>query len=726
MEKKFIISFFILGLSSIFSQVIFLREAILSFYGNEFFIGISLSFWLIWVALGSLISQKFLKTEKIFPLIHFLVPLFLFLEIFLLRSIKNFGLAGEIPDFLLATLFLFFVSLPVCFLLGSWWSLGTKFFTQIFNSKEITNKAYFLETFGFFIGGILFSFFFVRLNEFLVAFFLLFLNFLVAIHLSTQKLFIFLFFLSLFIFPFLEKLNFLTFSLRFKNQNLIEFKNTPLGNISVTKIGDQFNFYQNGTLLGSNYEFQFGEEFSHLTLLQKEKIEKVLLIGGGFKGILEEILKHPVEKVYYVELDPNLIEIILSYLREDLKTAFSDKRVRLVFDDGFHFLKNTNEKFDFVLLDLPPPSTILLNRFYTLEFFQMTKERLKEDGIFAFHLPFSPSALNKNLENLNKTVFQTLKKVFKEISILPEENIIFLASEKELIKNPEVLVQRYKEKKIETNFLTEDLIRYRYSTERINMAFSLFKNESKINSFAKPISYFYQILFWQDTFHPKFTEIFEDISFNFNKIAFIFLIILAPFLVRLQKKSPSTLPLFSMFGAGFSIMALENLILISFQVLVGYLYFRISFLISLFMLGMTLGVYFWSKQKSNFSNLVKLHSLLILFLFLFGFYLFFPFKLKNKILIEIIISFFTFWGGFLGGGFFPIVNQIYLSLQKFPHLKTATIYAFDLFGSFLGSFLTSLVLLPISGFLGVLFFIFFINFLSLILISYSTSFSPKT
>lgn len=724
MDKKLFISFFALGLSSIFSQVIFLRETILTFYGNEFFIGVSLSFWVIWVALGSLISQKFLKTEKFFPLIHFLVPLFLLLEIILLRSIKIFGLAGEIPNFLLATLFIFFVSLPACFLLGSWWSLGTKFFAQTLNSKEITNKAYFLETLGFFIGGILFSFFCIKLNEFLVLFFLLFLNSLVAIYIFPQKILIFFFLLSLFTFPFLKKLNFLTFSWRFKNQNLIEFKNTPFGNIAVTKINDQFNFYQNGVLLGSNYEFQFAEEFSHLTLLQKEEIKKVLLVGGGCKGTLKEILKEPVNEVYYLELDPGVIEIITRYLKEE-KIPLSDKRVKLVFDDGFHFLKKTNEKFDFVLIDLPSPSTILLNRFYTLEFFQVVKDKLKEDGIFTFHLPFSPSGLNKNLENLNRTVFQTLKKVFKEILILPEENIFFLASEKELIKNPEILVKRYRERKIETRFLTENLIRYRYSTERINTVLSFFESKSKINTLSTPISYFYQILFWQDTFSPKFTKIFEQISFNFGKIAFISLIVLFPFLIKLQKKFPSTLPLFSMFTAGFSIMALENLILISFQNLVGYLYFRISFLISLFMLGMALGVYFWSKQKSRFSNLVKLHLLLILFLFLFTFYLLSTFGFKNRILIEGSILNFAFLSGFLGGGFFPLINQIYLSFQKFPQLKTGTVYAFDLFGSFLGSFLTSLILLPISGFFGVLFFLCFINFLSLGLIFILNPFLQK-
>ena len=41
--------------------------------------------------------------------------------------------------------------------------------------------------------------------------------------------------------------------------------------------------------------------------------KRVLLIGGGMGGLIREMLKHPVDELHYIELDPVLLmEDILS------------------------------------------------------------------------------------------------------------------------------------------------------------------------------------------------------------------------------------------------------------------------------------------------------------------------------------------------------------------------------------------------------------------------------
>ena len=42
-------------------------------------------------------------------------------------------------------------------------------------------------------------------------------------------------------------------------------------------------------------------------MTQHPSPEKVLLVGGGFGGLIREVLKHPVKELDYVELDPQLI-----------------------------------------------------------------------------------------------------------------------------------------------------------------------------------------------------------------------------------------------------------------------------------------------------------------------------------------------------------------------------------------------------------------------------------
>ena len=51
------LSLFILGFSSLVSQIVMTRELVVSFYGNEFFIGWLLFGWLFWVGIGSVINR---------------------------------------------------------------------------------------------------------------------------------------------------------------------------------------------------------------------------------------------------------------------------------------------------------------------------------------------------------------------------------------------------------------------------------------------------------------------------------------------------------------------------------------------------------------------------------------------------------------------------------------------------------------------------------------------
>jgi len=93
MKKKLFLSFSLLGISSIIAQTLLIRELMISFYGNELFVGVVLAFWLIWVAIGSLFCEKILeKNKNHFPLLlifQILSSFSLFLEIILIRYLKG-------------------------------------------------------------------------------------------------------------------------------------------------------------------------------------------------------------------------------------------------------------------------------------------------------------------------------------------------------------------------------------------------------------------------------------------------------------------------------------------------------------------------------------------------------------------------------------------------------------------------------------------------------------
>jgi len=666
--KRPFFSYLILGFVSIVSQVLFQRELISSFYGNEFFIGIILAGWFVWIALGSGLLGRYFNNPR--PFI-FLAGLILFLEIFLIRLLKNYtGFPGEVPNLAYGMLAAILAPAPVCLLLGIWWTSSTK------ETKDKLSNAYLIETIGFILGGIFFSLILVFLQDFFTAIIVIILTFIVSLKNRILLAFLVIFFTSLIFLPYLDRLDRISASYNYKGQRLLETKNTLYGSIAVTKIGTQYNFYENGVLLGTTEKTQFTEDIAHLPLLIHPSPKTVLVIGGGATGVLNEILKHPVEKLYYLELDPDLIGIIKQYLAKRNKEGLDDPRVEIVYADGRYFLNKTDKKFDVIIINLPPPSTALINRFYTKDFYETAKERLAPSGIFVNYLPYTTSAPSRTLSDLNSSIYKTLGSVFKKTLVLPEDRTLFISSSGENITyNGKVLIDRFVERKIKTDFILPDYIGYRLTTDRIEKLLTLFQNNesAKINLDFLPIAYFYQNLFWLDHFYPRFASFAE----SFVKYAWILFLFPLLFFIFYRHKSA---PLFSMGTAGFSLMTVEMVVIFIYQVAIGYLYYRIAILISALVAGMALGIIYGKKCRS----LYKLHLAMALFCSAS------PFILKFM-MAEPLILICAVTAGFLGAAVFPVANRYYRSDN------TGTVYSFDLIGSCLGALFPSLISIPLLG-----------------------------
>jgi len=729
MTSKFIFFFLLLGLSSIISQAVVLRELMVSFYGNEFFVGLVLACWLIWTATGSLLAKKFfLKIKNYFSLffvLQILFSFFLFLEIFLIRYFKGEFLGLEIPHLFHSFLAALFVPLPLAFVLGSWWTIGVKIFSDKQKALNISsiNLGYWLECLGFVLGGLLFSFLLVKFDSFWAINFLIVWQWATFIYLLPQKGWRFLKIFSLllclvsfsfFFTPFLKKLEAVSNNLEFKNQTLIHSQNTPYSKIQITQLDSQYNFYQNGIYLGSEKDFAFAEKFAHFPLIAHPQPEKILLIGGGLNGVLREILKQPVKEVTYLEIDPDLITLIQKFSSSAVKDSLFNEKVKIVNLDGVYFLKNTPEKFDLILIALPSPSTALINRFYTQEFFQLVKEKLNSEGIFSLYLPYSPSAANKDLESLCASIFKTLKAVFPQIIILPEDEIFFLAAKStNLITDPALLVRRFNERKISTNFLTPNYLAYRFTNERIPKTWETLSQDktAKINQLFSPVAYFYQTLFWLDLFSLKFTNFFKKIAFSFWWLCLLVLLSLTIYLIKKRKKQSRIV--IAAATAGFSLMSFETIMIFTYQIMVGYLYFKLALLMAFFMLGIAIGAYWGTKKAAvaptKISLLSTSHKLIGSFSLLLIPTLIFLFSIPFLKLTELFLFLISMLSGLVGGLVFPLANQIYLSENQEATNKTGVIYGADLIGAALGAIISPLILIPVYGVLTNLFLIAFLN-----------------
>ena len=128
----------------------------------------------------------------------------------------------------------------------------------------------------------------------------------------------------------------------------------------------------------STHNLEAVEETVHYAMAQRPDARRVLLISGGVSGTAREMLKYSAH-VDYVELDP----LILQVARQFLPGSLDDPRIEVINTDGRLFVRQTDRRYDVILIDVPDPSTSQINRFYTREFFAEAKQRLTEHGVLA-------------------------------------------------------------------------------------------------------------------------------------------------------------------------------------------------------------------------------------------------------------------------------------------------------------------------------------------------------
>ncbi len=127
-------------------------------------------------------------------------------------------------------------------------------------------------------------------------------------------------------------------------------------------------------------EFTYHEMLVHLPLVTHPHPERVLIIGGGDGGTLEEVTKHPVAHVTMVEIDREVIEVSRRFLPGISGAAFDDPRTRVLIEDGIAYVRTTSEPFDIILVDSTDPKGPGVALF-SEEFYRACARVLRDDGL---------------------------------------------------------------------------------------------------------------------------------------------------------------------------------------------------------------------------------------------------------------------------------------------------------------------------------------------------------
>lgn len=133
-------------------------------------------------------------------------------------------------------------------------------------------------------------------------------------------------------------------------------------------------------------EFFYHECLIHPAAIAHPEPRSALIIGGGDGGAAEELFKHPsVQRVVIAELDAGVVEAAKEYLEAVHRGVFDNPRLEVRIGDGFEYMRQTEERFDLVFLDLTDPETPA-GPLYTIEAFARVRRILNPGGAVALHI----------------------------------------------------------------------------------------------------------------------------------------------------------------------------------------------------------------------------------------------------------------------------------------------------------------------------------------------------
>lgn len=664
----------LLGFISILSQTVLLREMLMEVNGNEIVFSVYLSLWLALIAGGSYFARIIKKSPYVIPIVYSLLLFLVPLQFYFIRKMASALtlVNGQVINLPAIMLLGSTILAPGCLLSGF---LFPHLCNQLKVNARMVHLGYVLECCGIIAGSIIF----VILVRFIPPFSLLCLLSLagyIILYLGyRQKVMLLPLILFLILQPFSNRFYRECYSKRYLPQKLLSSQDSHYGRLDVTEIMEQKNYYWNGVLLASGNDEMYAQQMVDFVLLQHPAPVNVLMAGGLLNGCLAEMQSYDVvHYIDYLEMDSNI-----------LQQAEPAEKVDFIRTDPVRYVQSTQKKYDLIFIDLPDPSSLYLNRFYTREFFQALNSICRDSlSTVAITLSSGANYMTSEIINLNATIYHTFSSVFSHTVLIPSLKNIFLGSNSDYISNQEaVLRQRLI---YEKPFFSETVIFEKCNDLRINSILNILNSITpQYNTFSNPRAYLSTILLWTDILDLR---LYPKISFLQSHLWLIFfscflLISIIGWLASLLNGSREQRLDLNIFSVSLVNFVMELVLINLFQMQYGYVYFVIFLFSSSFMLGLVGGFLVQKKRQIPIKIVWLLDLILILSIY-------FLFSVRISILTFFLcnIAF-----GFLEG----LLSAEFLERKAAAAGKGSTFYFMDSLGAMTGGLIFSIFLIPLAG-----------------------------
>ncbi len=600
--------FVILGLVSVLCQIILLRKLLATFHGNELTLGAVLAGWMVWTggasfASGSItdkLTKPRLRLAACFTATALVLPLTLLFTP-AVKSLFHFSRAELVGPqvMILGSLLL---TGPVCVLLGLAFNLCCQ---AVSDKSHAVGRVYIWEALGSGMGGLLLSLALAGRVSIWSQTYLVMALLLGGSALAIGRkaypwaapAVIILSALTILDpavgFPEWSK------KLSWAEQHVLTIKDSRYGNLAALGNNEQVTIYVDAAPAFSWPDPHSAEPIAHLPLSMCDKPERVLVIRGGLATVAEQVLKHPVKKLDYLQLDPALTLIEAEHIRAT-GTLLDDPRVSVMHQDGYRFVRDApDNSYDVIILNLGLPESANINRFYTREFMAQLRRVLAPGGVLSLTAGSSANYLSRAQAMLLAVMIKTAKTAFERVVVLPLDTHYLLCggTGSRLTDQARDIDAVLSGRGIQTRFVRLDYLEADLHPLRLQaMHQSLDQLKPVIiNSDLRPRGYLLGMGLWAEQSSPRLSRLIDSAgtwaTWSMAIIPAALLLLGLP-LVR-GKSGQARGAVLAVGVMGFVSMSEQVAMMIVFQVIHGYIYHIIGLLVTAFMIGLAAGARTW-------------------------------------------------------------------------------------------------------------------------------------
>jgi spermidine synthase len=495
-------------------------------------------------------------------------------------------------------------------------------------------------------------------------------------------------------------------------------------NLAIGHRAGQFTLYCDGKVSADFPDPYTFVPLAHFWLCQHPEPRQVLVLGGGAEGLLAEILRHPIERIDYVEPDPRQIELVEPYLAEADRQALRDPRVTVHHVDARYYVKTQRARFDLVIARLPEPTSALRARFYTDEFYGELRRAMTARSVLCMTVTAAPGELSPASREYLASVRATLRRRFPHLVVGWGDPAQMLAASAPGLTtiDPDELARRYAQRGVKSELFIPEWFGSADWLEPVKLARRAADldeaQDVQISTDLRPSVYMLRLLLWEamtaggvgpGRSGGGMIESLRNVSLAGLVAALAVAGGLTLLVCRLRRRArdgwASGAIVLSVGTTGFATMALSIVWLFAFQNLYGYVYQRIGWIIALFMAGLVIGCMLAQRVGASSAKLWR--RLIGVDLLLAILALAIPFLLpmlaalqtgpRAFALVEWCVSIGVVLTGLLGGAAFPLAGRLQLGFSGRVGAAAGSVVSADHGGACLGALLCGILLVPVFG-----------------------------